>query len=237
MARVILLLILLLVLVYFIYRYKRLSPEQKKQALKLVLFTGLGAVLVYLVLTGRLHALAAAIGALVPLIPRFIRFVIGMGPSLLPFFRRYQQNRHSSMQTKFLRLQINIITGELQGEVLEGKFQGQKLQQMPREALLELMAECREQDAESAALLSAYLDRTHKGWSAGGGESQEYTPRDSDMSVQEARDILGVAEDATKEEIIHAHKRMMQKMHPDRGGSDYLAKQINLAKDKLLALF
>jgi DnaJ-class molecular chaperone len=57
------------------------------------------------------------------------------------------------------------------------------------------------------------------------------------MSEQQARDILGLSADATKEEVIKAHKRLMQKMHPDRGGSDYLAAQINLAKQVLLSLF
>ncbi len=54
------------------------------------------------------------------------------------------------------------------------------------------------------------------------------------MSREEALAILGLKEGASKEEIIAAHKRMMQKVHPDRGGSDHLAAQINKAKDTLL---
>jgi len=54
------------------------------------------------------------------------------------------------------------------------------------------------------------------------------------MTTVEAREILGVKPDATREEIIKAHKRMMQKVHPDRGGTDYLAAQLNQAKDTLL---
>lgn len=54
------------------------------------------------------------------------------------------------------------------------------------------------------------------------------------MTMAQAREVLGVKDNASKEEIIMAHKRMMQKVHPDRGGSDYLAAQINQAKDTLL---
>jgi len=54
------------------------------------------------------------------------------------------------------------------------------------------------------------------------------------MSTDEAMEVLGLKPGCTKEEIIQAHRRMMQKVHPDRGGSDYLAAQINKAKDTLL---
>jgi len=53
------------------------------------------------------------------------------------------------------------------------------------------------------------------------------------MSRQDAADILGVDVNAGKEEVRAAHKRLMQKIHPDRGGSDALAKHINQAKDIL----
>lgn len=54
------------------------------------------------------------------------------------------------------------------------------------------------------------------------------------MSHDEALRILNLQRGATREEIVAAHKRLMQKMHPDRGGSDHLAKQINRAKERLL---
>ena len=54
------------------------------------------------------------------------------------------------------------------------------------------------------------------------------------MSPDEAREVLGLKPGHTKEDVIQAHRRMMQKAHPDRGGSNYLAAQINKAKDTLL---
>lgn len=55
------------------------------------------------------------------------------------------------------------------------------------------------------------------------------------MSTDEAMEVLGLNPGYTKDDVIQAHRRMMQKMHPDRGGSDFLAAQINKAKDTLLS--
>ena len=86
-------------------------------------------------------------------------------------------------------------------------------------------------------MLEAYLDRMHgDAWrdaaDAAGGSTPP--PAGGAMAEGEAREILGVGPEATREEIVDAHRRLMQKVHPDRGGSTYLAAMINQAKQMLL---
>ncbi len=54
------------------------------------------------------------------------------------------------------------------------------------------------------------------------------------MNLEEARDMLGLEEPFTKEQVIEAHRQLIQKVHPDRGGNDYLAARLNQARDLLL---
>ena len=237
MPRIIIALLLLCGLIYAIYRFKQLDAEDRKKWSKKLIVVALIVALLVLAATGRLHWLAAAIGALLTLAPRAVRLVMGLWPAISPYFRRYQQNKQSSMQTRFLSLQINILSGELQGIVLEGRYQGEKLQSMSIAQLSELMQEYQQQDGESAALLMAYMQRMHPEWKPDNEQASQYTADSSAMTEQQARDVLGVSDSATKAEIIKAHKCLMQKLHPDRGGSDYLAVQINKAKEVLLKLF
>jgi DnaJ-domain-containing protein 1 len=106
--------------------------------------------------------------------------------------------------------------------------------------LLALLRECRAEDEEGARLLEAYLDRVRPDWRdelAGerpGGSGGGARPAGGDMTVEEAYAILGLAPGADAEAIKEAHRRLMVKLHPDHGGSDYLATKINRARDVLL---
>ncbi len=78
------------------------------------------------------------------------------------------------------------------------------------------------------------IDRFTKQGKAKQQSQTQSARRNNKISTKEALDILGLEPGATREQILQAHKRMMQKIHPDRGGSDHLAAQINQAKETLL---
>jgi hypothetical protein len=229
-----------------------LKEDPKKVARYLrrgALWTAVIAVLL-MAATGRLHWLYALVASAVPFLSRLLswfRYV----PILSQIYTLVQNKRaaragtvgaggvgRSQVESRFLRMSLDHDSGELDGVVLEGQFIGKRLAELSEEQLIKLYEECHREDAESAALLLAYLDRTHgEEWRShvGAGASQaDRPPSASQMSRQEAYDILDVADDATRDQIIEAHRRLMQKLHPDRGGSTYLAAKINQAKDVLL---
>ena len=207
-----------------------------------ILAVGLALVLMLLVLTGRAHWLTALFAALLPFartllsllggIPLLKRVLAGMGEAKSAGAPSSGQN--STVQSKYIRMTLNHDSGDIDGEVLVGQFKGQRLDQMRLDELLQLLAEC-EDDEESVALLQAYLERVHgDSWQQQAGQGQQASPAPGEMSRAEALQVLGLGDDAGEAEIIEAHRRLMQKLHPDRGGSAYLAAKINLAKDSLL---
>lgn len=66
------------------------------------------------------------------------------------------------------------------------------------------------------------------------GQHQHRAPSPDAMGRDEALATLGLSDDASREDIVQAHRRLIQRLHPDRGGNDYLAAKINRAKDVLL---
>lgn len=149
-----------------------LSAEKKKAAAwKIVLVVG-GALLLFMVLTGRVHVLTAAVAAMLPLLRKL--------PMLL----------------KFMPM-IRRMTGQNQSQ-------------------------------------TGSQNRADGANGADGNGSGRTAASYGGMGLDEACDTLGLTPTASREEIIAAHRRLIQKMHPDRGGNDYLAAKINEAKSVML---
>jgi DnaJ domain len=148
---------------------------------------------------------------------------------------RKSAGQTSRVRSAFLEMELDHDTGAMRGRILVGRHEGANLDALSVETLLGFLPEI---DADSRALLEAYLDRREPAWrehaqhDAAAGEG--YAPRSGKMTKEEAYEILGLKPGASAEEIGRAHRTLMKKLHPDQGGSTYLAARVNEAKDVLL---
>jgi len=225
------------------------NPKLQNKIIQYSIFSGLAIIFLLLALTGRLSWIVAGIVALASLFYRalpLLRYV----PLLRNLYNFLQSRRSqsttssggqsSTVQSRFLRMTLQHDTGIMEGEILEGQFKGNQLQQLTLQQLMSLLQEC-QHDKDSWSLLTAYLDRTHPNWhdqatddSATHNSQQGSGGFKDSMTRLEAYQILGLEPGATEQQIIQAHRHLMQKLHPDQGGSTYLAAKINLAKQVLL---
>lgn len=198
--------------------------------------------LLLLAITGRLHWIGAIFAAMLPFARQIFPWLVRLFPFLKLLYRRRNQQRTSAgnvseVQTRILKMQLDHDAGVMYGQILQGPMAGRELGTLTEQEFIELLQYCRQQDEESARLLEAYLNkRFGDRWQADdpGHSDSNASPQSGHMTRQEAYQILGITPGCSKEEIVAAHRRLMQKYHPDRGGSDYLAAKINQAKDCLL---
>ena len=141
----------------------------------------------------------------------------------------------SRVRSQFLDMTLDHDSGELSGQIVAGPYAGRSLDEFDLAQLTAMMSGF---DAESVALLESYLDRRFPAWrqnaqgDAAGGQSRA-TPSGK-MTDEEAYQILGLQPGASRDDIGRAHRALMKKLHPDQGGSTYLAARVNEAKDTLL---
>jgi len=142
----------------------------------------------------------------------------------------------SKAKTDHLEVELDHDTGEISGRVTKGLFAGRSIASLAPVELALLWQDCRFTDPRSAQILEAYLDRMHPTWrdDMARGEAQMAGGANGRMPLEEAYEILGLKPDASDDEVRRAHRELMMKLHPDRGGSSYLAAKINEAKDVIL---
>jgi len=146
----------------------------------------------------------------------------------------------SDVETAFFAMSLDHATGRLDGWIKKSRFAGRRLSELTRDELLDLRREVAG-DPDSASVLEAYLDRTQgPDWRGPGNDNQRGQSgaaaggTDGAMTREEAYEVLGLKPGANEKEIRDAHHRLMKKLHPDQGGSDYLAARVNRARDILL---
>lgn len=213
--------------------YAEAKPEQIITAAKWAGGIVIGAVALWLLATGRLNQALITASALAPLFVRWkalwTRMKNMQGPSA---------GNRSEVVSAWFRMSLDHDTGAMDGVVLQGRYRGRQLSSLSLADLLEMLPDVRIDDAESAALLEAYLDRAHPDWRADdSGPAADEAPRGAPsaaMTREEAYRILGLETGASEDQVRDAYKRLMKKMHPDQGGSSYLAAKINQAKELLL---
>jgi hypothetical protein len=216
-----------------VYVFVNADPARLARGLKVTGIVIAIAAVATLAVSGRLAALLMPLAMLMPLLIR-VRHILDR-------YRPPDTGQSSTVATAFLRMTLDHDTGRMEGTILRGSFAGMRLEELGPADLLALLRECRAEDEEGARLLEAYLDRAHPEWrdelagerasGRAGGSSRSAS---GDMSIEEAYAILGLAPGAEDEAIKEAHRRLMVKLHPDHGGSDYLATKINRARDVLL---
>lgn len=145
----------------------------------------------------------------------------------------------SRVRSAMIEMTLDHDTGTMNGTVLAGPFAGRALDDLAEASLEQLYDACARADADGLRLLEAYLDRRfprrrenaerHRDSRAGSGAQS------GPMTEQEAYQVLGLEPGASVGQIRQAHRTLMKKLHPDQGGSTYLAARVNQAKETLLS--
>jgi hypothetical protein len=231
MAALLLGVVVLILLLWAFNAFAKVDPKQAARVLRLL--GGSAAIIfaAFLLIRGEI-GVAIPIGA------------VGLGLlgwiSLWPatFGGRTQKSpgQVSRVRSAFLEMELDHDSGAMRGRILAGRYAGVSLDALDPPTLIGLIGEI---DDDSRQLMMAYLDRRAPGWrehaqgDAKAGDGNNATPR-AKMTEEEAYQILGLQSGASAQDITRAYRSLMKKLHPDQGGSTYLAARVNEAKDVLL---
>jgi hypothetical protein len=230
------LVVLFLFIVYAALRaFLNANPKTMVQSMRKI--AGMGALFMalFFIVTGR-FPLAVPLGFIA------ISLLKGQLSGFNPFAGNANKSagQQSRVRTRTVEMELDHDTGGMEGRVIRGRFASRMLSSMDDSELIQLWNECLKLDPQAAQLLEAYMDRRTPDWreeagaKAKRGSKAAGSRSDGPVSVNEAYEILGLQPGASKADIRRAHRTLMKKMHPDQGGSTYLATKINEAKDLLL---
>ena len=237
----IILVILLLGGITFWWHWKNTpDPKQQKQLLQK---TVIGAVIIgclLLVVTGRLNWVWAAFVGFLATVRQMLPTIVRYFPFISQLYRTHgpkaSAQNSSTVSAKYIEMTLDHQTGKLSGNVLAGEFKNKLLHDLEHDQLSELFQFCQANDIDSAKLLENYLiDRFGKdpNYSTGTNQNTVSDPG-TNISISEALQILGLEGNPTNEEITTAYRKIMQQLHPDRGGNQYFAAKVNEARKVLL---
>ncbi|AZG36213.1 DnaJ domain-containing protein [Shewanella psychromarinicola] len=243
-------LVAVIIIGYITVQYiQALKPQQRKIFAAKAAAVALITILILLTVTGKLYILAAlGTGLLIfakrlfPLL-RYFPFLKGLYQKAKAT-QSSDTSKRSTVETSLLKMTLDHQSGNLDGELLATDGKGKYLSELSLSELISLYGLADKQYPDSIEVLAAYLDRQHgSDWreAANAGhyseESEQHArPSDSpEMTASEAYAVLGLDQTATEQDVIAAYRKLMQKLHSDRGGSNYLAAKINQAKDLLVS--
>jgi hypothetical protein len=234
---------LLVALLIVIQLVRLLGRRRLLQGVRWIVGGTAALLAVFLLLRGRVD-IASIVGALAFTILRYGR----LGPLVIGGGQASEDNK-SAVRSRYISMTLDHASGDVSGRVTAGSYRGMDLMDLGEEETRLLLAEI-EGDPDSQALLETWLDRNRAGWreyfaeqygderfgttagqGATGGTGEGGARTDPEA---EAYKVLGLQPGATADEIREAHRKLMKKVHPDQGGSTYLASKINEAKDRLL---
>jgi hypothetical protein len=183
------------------------------------------------------------IGALFLLLRGRVNLALGLGGVALWLFGYTRsagpfassESTKSRVRTRSLEMILDHATGAMDGTILGGPWAGRRLGQLSLSESQQFYALCQTEDADAARLLETYLERRFPRWHGDDKAGAKHKAEPGGvMTSAEAYDILGLPFGAGEAAVIGAHRELMKKLHPDRGGSTYLAARVNAAKDLLL---
>lgn len=230
---------------YLIYKlyFQKLLSEGKTGKIKIALIV-VGLLFLAMAVMGRASPVFGIIGAAMTQVMRLAPLLIKFAPALTKYIGgaaglggNSGNASQSKVRTPSLAVTLDHASGKMDGTILTGEMQGRQLSDLSADELRHFYQDCVESDPEAARVLQAYIARERSdfdGGASGNDNSQSQVSSDA-VTVREAYDILGLEPGSTKKEVTQAHRSLMAQLHPDKGGSNYLAAKVNEAKKVLLA--